>query len=211
MREHTRILIAGIGLVILAGCAATGETVPLDLRARPAASVAHATTSDGLRVVVLPFEDQRQEKHHLGARSHIFGGETYFNVPGGDVGVLVAQIMAEYMRQSGWQAWLAKPGITVPGEEAEVILSGQIQEFHAQARSRFFSTEVTSAVRVAVQGKNVADGSVVRLTMTGASAEPELWFETEDIQNVLNEGVKSSVKKLLANTKIENRKLRTTE
>jgi uncharacterized lipoprotein YajG len=156
----------------------------------------------------LPFEDQRQEKHHLGARSHIFGGETYFNVPG-DPGALVAQVMAEYLRQSGWQAWVAKPNITVPGDAAEVILSGQIQEFTAHARSRFFSTDLTSTVRVTVQAKNVADGSIVKLTMVGASSEPVIWFESEDVQDVLNEAIQNSVKKLLSNTKIDNRQLRT--
>jgi len=208
VREHTLVWFVGIGLLVFVGCAATGESVPLDIRAKPAASVAHGSATDGLRVVLLPFEDQRQEKHHLGERTHIFGGQTYFNVPG-DPGALVAQVMAEYLRQSGWQAWFAKPGITVPGDAAEVILSGQIQEFTAHGRSRFFSTELTSTVRVTVQAKNVSDGSIVKLTMVGASSGPVLWFEPEDVQDVLNEAIQNSVKKLLSNTKIDNRQLRT--
>jgi len=211
VKEHTLNWFAGIGLLALVGCAASGEVVPVDIRARPAASVAHSSASDGLRVAVLPFDDMRKERHHLGARSHIFGGETYFNAPGGDPGMLVAQAMADYLRQSGWQAWLAKPAITVPGDAAEVILTGQVEEFNAQARSRFFSTELTSAVRVTIQAKNVSDGSVVKLTMSGSGSEPVFWFEPEDVQDVLNEAIKSSVDKLLVNTRIENRKLRTTD
>lgn len=209
MRGRAVILFMSVGSLALVGCAATGETVPLDIRARAPVSMAHASMSDGLRVAVLPFEDQRQDKRSLGVRSHIFGGETYFNVPGGDSGIVVAQAIAEYLRQSGWQAWVAKPGITVPGDAAEVVLSGEVLEFNARARSRFFSTEVISSVRVTVHGKNVADGSFVKLSMAGSGSEPVFWFDPEDVQAALNEAIENSVNKLLANIRIENRQLRT--
>jgi hypothetical protein len=183
--------------------------VPLDIRARMPASFAHGGTRDGLRVAVLTFADQRPEKRHLGARSHIFGGETYFNVPGGDPGVSVAQALADYLRQSGWQAWHANPGITVPGETAEVVLSGQVADFHADARSRVFSTEITSSMRIIVQAKNVEDGSVNTLTMSGAASDVVFWFSPEDVQAILNEAVANTATKLLSNLRIENRKLRT--
>jgi len=180
----------------------------MDIRARPAASLAQASASDGLRVAVLPFEDQRQDKRQLGVRSHIFGGETYFNAPGGDAGLLVAQAMTEYLRQSGWQAWLAKPGVTVPGDAAEVVLTGQVQEFNAQARSRFFSTEVISGVRITVEARNVSDNSTAKFTIVSSGSEPVFWFDSEDVQSVLNESIKVGTERLLANTRIENRQLR---
>ena len=181
----------------------------MDIRARPATSVTQAGATDGLRVAVLPFDDQRQDKRQLGVRSHIFGGETYFNAPGGDAGLLVAQAMAEYLRQSGWQAWLAKPGITVPGDAAEVVLTGQVQEFNAQARSRFFSTEVISGVRITVEAKNVSDNSTSRFSIVSSGSEPVFWFDPDDVQAVLNDSIKVGTEKLLANTKIENRQIRT--
>ena len=211
MREHVRVWLAGTVLIGLVGCAASGEVVPVDIRAKPAASMAHGSAGDGLRLAILPLDDNRKDRKNLASRSHIFGGETYFNTPGGDAGLLVAQAMAEYLLQAGWQAWLAKPAVTVPGEGAEVILSGQVEEFGAQARSRFFSTEVMSAIRVTVQAKNVSDGSVLKLTMTGSGSQPVFWFESDDVQNVLNEAIKNSVDRFLANTRVENRKLRTTE
>ena len=211
MREYVLGWWAGAIFLGLVGCAATGEVVPMDIRAKPATSMAHGSAGDGLRLAILPLEDNRKDRQHLAARSHIFGGETYFDVPGGDAGLLVAQAMAEYLRQAGWQAWLAKPPVTVPGDGAEVILSGQVEEYGAQARSRFFSTEVMSAIRVTVQAKNVSDGSTVKLTMIGSGSQPVFWFDSDDVQDVLNEAIKNSVEKFLANTRIENRKLRTTE
>src|SRR5262249_51527089 len=117
--------------------------------------------------------------------------------------------MAEYLRQSGWQAWLAKPGITVPGDAAEVVLTGQVQEFNAQARSRFFSTEVISGVRITVEAKNVSDNSTSRFAIVSSGSEPVFWFDPDDVQTVLNESIKVGTEKLLANTKIENRQIRT--
>lgn len=209
MRGQIFGVLVGTGLLAMVGCAASGEVVPLEIRARPAASLAQASASDGLRVAVLPFDDQRQDKRQFGVRSHIFGGETYFNAPGGDPGLLVAQAMAEYLRQSGWQAWLAKPGITVPGDAAEILLTGQVLEFNAQARSRFFSTEVITGVRIAVEAKNVSDGSTARFTMVSSGSEPVFWFDSDDVQSVLNEAIRISVDKMLANTRVENRQLKT--
>ncbi|MBI4400151.1 MAG: hypothetical protein HY581_00785 [Nitrospirae bacterium] len=196
-----------IGLMALAGCAGKGEVVYLDIQAAPL--VAQATQDvHELNVAVVPLEDLRPQKTRLGSRTHLGGGVTHFDVLGGKPGEVVAQVIADYLKQKGWRVWVKSPGGPEPQGGADVMMRGQVQQFSANAKSRFFSTEITVKTKLTIQALNAADNSTTSMNLDGARTESVFWFEPEDVQKLLNETLKESLVKLTADTKVEKRSLR---
>jgi hypothetical protein len=195
----------GVGLIALAGCAGKGEVVTLDIQATPPATEAMAKTSDGLRVAVAAFEDARPETKRLGTRTHLWGGETYFDVPGGKPTEVVAPLIAEYLKQKGWRAEVVK---AAGAGSPNVMLTGKLLDFSVNAKSRVFSTKITATTKMAIQAKNTADGSVVRMTLNGEGSQTVFWFEPDDAQSLMSDILTDSLEKLLTNTKVENNLLR---
>jgi len=76
------------------------------------------------------------------------------------------------------------------------------------AKSRVFSTKITATTKMAIQAKNTADDSVVRMTLNGEGSQSVFWFEPEDAQSLLNVILTDSLEKLLTTTKVENNVLR---
>ncbi len=215
METHTFRLAFGIGSIIgllaLTGCAAKGEVVYLEIQAVPAAPLSakqQGGQREEIKVAVEVFEDQRPEKNHLGVRTHIWGGVTYFNVIGGKEGDVVAQVVADHLKQKGWRVWVRRHGSPTPEGDPDVILTGQVQEFSAHAKSRFLSTKLTAKSKLAVQARNAVDGSTTSMNLEGTSTESVFWFEPKDLQDLVNQTLKESLDKLTADTKVEKRALR---
>lgn len=206
MRRRLVGAACSLGLLAMVGCAGKGELLPIQIQIQPVLSASAKPSQPGerLRVTVTPFEDLRQDKNRLGTRTHLWGGESYFNVPGGLPGEATAQALADYLAAKGWQ--VVKPGAT--DDHADVILSGKIQEFAVDAKSGVGSTKLTTKTKVAVQARNTADGSLVRMTLGGAGSDRVFWFNPEDAQTLLNEVFTESVEKLIQDTKVEHRMLR---
>lgn len=215
MGPHTFRLALGmgslIGLITLAGCAGRGEIVYLDLQAiPPAAPTAKQRGEQGeeIKVAVEAFEDLRSVKSRLGVRTHIWGGVTYFNVVGGKAGDAVAQVVADHLKQKGWRVWVRKTGSAGSEGDPDVILTGQIQELTANAKSRFFSTKLTVKSKIAVLARNAADRSTTNMNLEGSSSDTVFWFEPKDVQDLVNQTLKEILDKLTADTKVEKRALR---
>lgn len=198
MRNFLLTFFSACALTV-AGCAGKGEVITLELHAvQPSPEVASAQGA-GLSVVVSSFEDARSGDKRLGTWFHLWGGESYFDVPTGRPGPVVAQVVADYLKLKGWKAQVANNG-----SGSDLLLSGILLDFSANADSKLFRTNITVKTRMRVEAKNTKDGSAVRMTLTGDGSESVFWFEPEDIQNLLNSIVAQNFEKLLANTKVEN-------
>jgi hypothetical protein len=197
-----------LGLLALAGCAGKGETIILHLQDARAGVETTTKKADTLSVAVLPFEDKRVEKTRLGTRSHFWGGESYFNLPNGKSGEVIAQTVAEYLTSKGWRAEVVKSGGGAAATMSDVTLTGQVLDLAVNARSRFGSTALTTKTAVAIQALNRADGSAVRMTLTGDGSQTVLWFEPKDAQALLSDIVVDSLEKFLRNTKVQNKTIR---
>ena len=215
MEPHTFRLAFGIGSIIglfaLTGCAGSGEVVYLEIQAIPPAphsAKQQAGQREEIKVAVEAFEDQRPEKSHLGVRTHLWGGVTQFNFMGGKAGDVVAQVVADHLKQKGWRVWVRRHGSPAPEGDPDVILTGQIQDFSANAKSRFFSTKLTAMSKLAVLARNAVDGSTTSMNLEGTSTDTVFWFEPKDVQELVNETLKVSLDKLTADTKVEKRALR---
>ncbi|MDE3020211.1 MAG: hypothetical protein KGI53_14450 [Nitrospirota bacterium] len=155
--------------------------------------------ADSLTVSVGDFEDSRPDKSRVGVRHHLWGGETTFVVPGGKPEDVFEKVMNEYLKRRGWN---------VGGSNPSVTFSGSIASFQGDAESKVFNTEITVHTKVMVQGRNNADGSLVRMTITGDGTQRVFWFSPDDVQELLGEVLTSSLDKFSEVTKVENGQLR---
>ncbi len=196
-------LIGGIGLVTLVGCAGTGEMIPLRLHVVPTGAEQAVKPADPPKVAIGEFEDERSVQTGLGVRTHLWGGVSYFDVPGSKPTETVAHLLADYLAAKGWN--VLKQGST---ERADVVLTGKILELFVHAKSRVGFTEMTTKTKLTIQAKNSPDDSIVRMTLNGAGSENVFWFDPEDLEEVVNEVLTDSFGKLVQDTTVVNRMLR---
>ncbi|MBI3808376.1 MAG: hypothetical protein HY281_12840 [Nitrospirae bacterium] len=206
MKRRRMSLMCWVSLIVLAGCAGTGEVIPLQIHPIVTGSEGVAKQRAAVRVAVGSVEDGRSHKTGLGVRTHLWGGVSYFDVPGGNPSDVVAQALTDYLTAKGWQ--VTKRGASDAG--ADVVLTGKILDLSVQAKSRVGFTEVTTKSKLALQAQNVADGSTIRMTLNGNGDDDVFWFDPEDAQALVNDVLTDSFGKLLQDTRIENKSLRLT-
>lgn len=205
MRHVVLSLIGGMGVIALVGCAGTGEVIPLQLHVGPAGAEKTVRPDEPLKVAIGEFVDGRKSQTGLGVRTHLWGGVSYFDVPGNKPAETVSRLLTDYLTAKGWN--VLKQGST---ERADVVLTGRLLELFAHAKSRVGFTEMTTKTKLAIQAKNLSDDSIVRMTLTGAGSENVFWFDREDVEEVLNEVLTDSFSKLVQDTTVANRMLRLT-
>lgn len=206
-------IILTTSLLMGTGCGGTGKTVNLDLQQKYEA--AQFMEPEPVKIVIESFEDRRPEKNRLGLRTHLWGGVTYFNVAGGRPGDMIAQILADRLRTRGWKnrAWdvqVAPNGLTTNPNHADIVISGQLLDFSANAKSRLFSTVVTTNSTLIFTAKNIGDQSSTTRSIEGAQRETLFWFSDDDAQQLLAATLKDDIDRYLAETTIENKALRST-
>lgn len=204
MKRYRTLLLCWIGLAALAGCAGTGEVIPLQIHPLAAKSESGSKPTAPLRVAVGSIEDNRSHHTNLGVRTHLWGGVSYFDVPGGKPSDVIAQALADYLAAKGWQ--VAKQGTGEGG--ADVVITGKILDLSVHAKSRVGFTEVTANTKLALQAQNVADGSMIHMTLNGSGSDDVFWFEPEDVQSLANDVLADSFGKLIQDTTIEHKQLR---
>ncbi len=207
----------GIGVVLTAsllmgaGCGGAGKTVYLDLQQRQAA--AQYMEPESVRIVIESFEDKRVEKNRIGQRTHLWGGVTYFNVTGEKPGAVIAQAFADCLKARGWKdrAWdvrAASSGSVTNLNDADIVISGQLLDFSANAKSRPFSTVVTTSSKMVISARNIGDPSSTIRSVEGAQRDTVVWFSEDDVQQLLAATLKDSIDRYIADTTIEQKALR---
>ena len=204
MKRRRTLLMCWVSLIALAGCAGTGEVIPLQIHPIIPGSEGVAKQRAAVRVAVGSVEDSRSYKTGLGVRTHLWGGVSYFDVPGHNAADVVAQALTDYLTAKGWQ--VSKRGAGDAG--ADVVFTGKILDFSVHAKSRVGFTEVTTKTKLALQAQNVADGSTIRMTLNGSGGDDVFWFDPEDAQTLVNDVLTDSFGKLVQDTTVENRQLR---
>jgi len=207
----------GVGIVLMAsllmgaGCGGTGKTFYLDLQQKQAA--AQFMEPEPVRIVIESFEDRRLEWSRLGLRTHLWGGVTYFNVAGERLGDVIAQALADRLKTRGWKdrAWtvrVASSGAMTNLNDADIVISGQLLDFSVNAKSRLFSTVVTTSSKLVITAKNIVDQSSTTRSIEGAQRETVFWFNEDDVQQLLAATLKDDIDRYLADTTIEHKTLR---
>ena len=203
-----RIISCVCGIILLlSGCAGTGAVVPLKIQALPSVRSINQNFQD-IKVVVESFEEG-PEAGRLGVRTHLGGGETVFAAQGGKPGDVIAQVVADNLKSMGFQVWIKKSDASEVPAKPDILITGQVLQLSAQARSRFFSTKMTAKVRVVIQAANASDRSTVRLNLEGAREDAVFWFEPGEVQELVNRTLKENLDRLLADVRVQDRALLT--
>ena len=204
MRHYHRVAIGLLGIIIATGCAGKGERIDLKIPIAKGADEKVVAMSSAT-VAILPFEDRRTDRLHLGTRHHLWGGESYFSLSSGSLGETTAQAFVDFLRSRGWNANLAKGN---GAAEADMSITGQLIDAVVDAQSSIGQTTLNAKSRLAVQVKNHADGSQVRETLTSTGANQVFWFDPEDAQELLNELYNKNFEKFVMDTTLDGKLLK---
>ena len=215
MKQIRQRLGVGIALaasmLMAAGCGGTGKTFFLDLQQKE--SAAQYQEPEPVRIVIEPFEDRRLERSRLGLRTHLWGGVTYFNVAGERPGEAVAQALADRLKTRGWKdrPWtvrMASSGTVTNQNDTDILISGQLIDFSANAKSRLFSTVINTSSKLVITARNVGDQSSTTRGVEGAQRDTVVWFSEEDVQHLLSATLKDGIDRYLDDTMIAQKALR---
>ncbi|RMH09206.1 MAG: hypothetical protein D6704_01730 [Nitrospirae bacterium] len=207
MRTRT-ILISLLAMILFSpGCQGTGQVVNLDVHKPPLAS---KNIGQGLRILVRPFEDHRPTKEEIGVRTHLGGGLTYFTIWDGKLGKGMAEIFVTLLNNRGFRAKLLSETDSTPAttSETDVILSGRIRELSANAHSRVGSTQLAVNILLELEAHNLSDGSVVRVTVGAGGSDTVVWFETKDLEELVNEVLREVFRQFLQEVRVQENTLR---
>lgn len=193
---------------VAAGCAGKGETHVLGLHTKP--PTAQPSGVEPVKIVVEPFEDRRTDKAHIGSRSHLWGGVTHFDVAGGQPADVVTQALVTRLKTRGWgdRPWNVRLGQAGSEADADIVISGHVQDFSANAKSRPFSTKIETKSQLFIQAKNLGDKSTTTRSIEGAQTRTVFWFNEADVQELLAATVTDGIDRLIADTTISQQALR---
>jgi hypothetical protein len=201
-------IVVSVGLLTSSGCGGSGQTFYLDVL--PKQQPAQMVDPETVKIVIEPFEDRRVEKNRIGMRTHLWGGTTYFNVAGEKPGQVYAQALAERLQARGWQdrAWNVKvaPAGSIP--DADIVISGQIFEFAANAKSRLFSTYITTSNKLTITARNNVDRSSTSRSIEGSQSDTVVWFAEDDVKQLMAATMKDTLDRYLSDTTILQRAVR---
>jgi len=205
MRRFPMITSGVIGIILFAaGCAGKGDRIDLKVPIAYGPNEKAAIVSSPT-VAIMPFEDKRTDRSHLGVRYHLWGGESHFNLSSGTLGKVTAQAFADYLTGKGWNATLVKDN-GVAG--TDVTITGQLVDVGVEARSGIGQTALTAKTQLVVYVKNHADGSQIRETLTGRGSDQVFWFDPEDAQDLLNELFNKNFEKFVTDTSLDGKVLK---
>jgi hypothetical protein len=207
LRQVVGVSLVGV-MAMMAGCAGKGETRYLDVRTPTAA--APSPEQEPVKIVIEPLEDRRDDKTRVGQRTHLWGGTTVFNVAGERPGEVIAQALADRLKNRGWRGrpWKVQVGRSADAPDADIIISGQVSEFSATAKSRVFSTVINASNKFSIQARNVGDTSTTIRSVEGAQRTTVFWFAEEDVQELLAATLKDGIDRFIADTMVADRALR---
>ncbi len=207
LRQVMGVSLVGV-MAVMAGCVGKGETRYLDVRTPTAA--APSPEQEPVKIVIEPFEDRRDDKTRVGQRTHLWGGMTVFNVAGERPGEVIAEALADRLKNRGWRGrpWKVQVGRSVDAPDADIIISGQVSEFSATAKSRVFSTVINASNKFSILARNVGDTSTTIRSVEGAQRTTVFWFAEEDVQELLAATLKDGIDRFIADTMVADRALR---
>lgn len=208
MKIRLRALVWTLSWFAVTGCAGRGEVITVDIPSKPGSAVALKPQSGGLRVAVEPFEDSRPQKSRLGVRSHLWGGESYFDVPDHSSSEAATQALVQFLNSKGkgWSAYVVRQGQGSKG--ADLTISGHVLALSVDAKSRVGSTKLMTTSKIVIRALNQADGSLIRMTLNGTGSDSVFWFAPGDAQQLANDVLNDSFDRLLQSSRIEGNVLR---
>ncbi|MBH0190595.1 MAG: hypothetical protein HP492_02260 [Nitrospira sp.] len=135
---------------------------------------------------------------------------THFDVVGGRPADVISQALVNRLKTRGWgnRAWNVRLGQVGSATDADIVISGQVQDFSTNAKSRVFSTLIETKNRFTIQAKNLGDKSTTTRSIEGVRTRTVFWFNEADVQELLAATMMDGIDRLIADTTISQKALR---
>jgi len=143
-RQLIQYLGGVILLLFLTACATIGERYPVSLTYQGGVS-SPSQSATSQKVMVFPLEDTRKDPNLIGQRTHLFGQMDTFETTA-PAGEKIAELLVEALRQRGWDAHLAGPGMRPEQITGDRVVTGKIQTLWAEAVSHFGYTQIITRI-----------------------------------------------------------------
>jgi hypothetical protein len=196
--------VVGVLMLAVAGCGGPGQTVPMAVTA--AMVPPPAKTSSALRVAVVPFEDLRSDKTAIGRWQHYVETTVDKLVPDkGTAADQVTDFVADYLKLAGYQVTRVQSGGAVTPGSADVVLTGQIENYWGEAVGRFARTELKAQNRLVIKTSNASDSSTTRTTVGGEGDTKVVCFCLSDMEQLQSEALGQSLARFLGDVVVVNR------
>ncbi len=205
MNRTWRQILMYVSVIALVGCAGKGERIDILIPGGTTGGGSLSIAVPGPRIAILPFEDQRSNAAHLGTRSHLWGGVSYFDLPSGTVVKSTAQALVDYLSRQGWKASLAHASAS---EGADITIAGIIESLSVDAKSGFMHTDLDAKNALSFKITNHSDDSIVREHVSGTGTDRVFWFDQEDAQRLTTELFDSNFQKFFKDLRIEEKSIR---
>ena len=123
---------------------------------------------------------------------------------------MISQALVNRLKTRSWgnRAWNVRLGQAGSATDADIVISGQVQEFSAGAKSRAFSTVIDAKSRLTIQAKNAEDKSTTTRSIEGARSRTVFWFGEQDVQELLAATLDDGIERLIADTMVVQKAVR---
>jgi hypothetical protein len=196
--------VAGVLALSVVGCGGPGQTVPMAVTAAMVPPPAKA--SSALRVAVVPFEDLRSDKTAIGRWQHYVETTVDKLVPDkGSAADQVTDFVADYLKLAGYQVIRVQSGGAVAPGSADVVLTGQIENYWGEAVGRFWRTELKAQNRLVIKTNSVSDSSTTRTTVGGEGETKVFCFCPSDMEQIQSDALGQSLARFLGDMVVVNR------
>jgi hypothetical protein len=191
-------LLAVLNLVMvgLVGCGGPGQTISLtpDMSTVPDPP----KVQNAPRVAVVPFEDARADKTAIGRHQHYVESNVDRFVPvEGSASEQVTKFVVNYLKQAGIPVTLAQGSQASP-DNADVVLTGQIESYWNEAVKWLSRTDLSSKNRLRIKLTNLRDGSTMSQTIGGEATTKVMQFSQADLERLAGDALGQSLARLLA-------------
>lgn len=187
-----------------AGCSGDRQVIRLEIRSLPPAVQAAAPDRDRFRFAVTPLGDARPEGSSLGSRRQVWGGKTYFNVDGGELGDIVAQVFVDYLKhERGWRTWLAKPGVAAPEAGPYARLGGKILACEVVARSWLIVTTMTVRTKLQIELTGLDGEAPFDAVIDRTASAWSFGFDRHDVEELVNKVLRATLQEFLGRAKVK--------
>ena len=195
MKRRAYIFSGVSVLFLLSACAGPGTRFPISLSYNGEISSTSKTAPSQQKVVVFPLEDKRDDTKLIGRHIHLSGQvDTYESKT--SVSENISQLLIASLRQRGWYARLAPPGIRPQDIKTDLVVTGTIQSLGADAISRVGYTKIDARFGLNVEVLDPKTGTKMTSKIENRNDPKVVFFHSESLQEILNELVSSGLNRV---------------
>ena len=207
MKHAVATAILSVTIAMLVGCGGGGQTIPMSIDLKNVPDPAPVRNAP--RVAVVPFEDVRPDKTAIGRYQHYIETTVDRLVPTeGSAGGQITKFVVQYLKEAGFPVTLVQPGTQPTPDNADVIMTGEIESYWNEAVARLARTELSSKNRLRIKLTNLTDGSTTSTTVAGEAGSKVVTFDPSDLAQLDGEALAQSLARLLGDLKVVDRSLK---